>query len=45
MCRALIEMVGLKGFEDFYPGETFSAVMKQRVALARTLAYHSAVCC
>jgi NitT/TauT family transport system ATP-binding protein len=40
--RSLIEMVGLKGFEDFYPKE-LSGGMKQRVALARTLAYHPAV--
>jgi NitT/TauT family transport system ATP-binding protein len=40
--RQLIEMVGLKGFEDFYPKE-LSGGMKQRVALARTLAYHPAV--
>src|SRR6202453_3764577 len=40
--RRLIEMVGLKGFEQFYSKE-LSRSMKQRVALARTLAYHPAV--
>lgn len=40
--RDLIEMVGLKGYDNFYPKE-LSGGMKQRVALARTLAYHPAV--
>jgi NitT/TauT family transport system ATP-binding protein len=40
--RTLIEMVGLKGYENFYPKE-LSGGMKQRVALARTLAYHPTV--
>nr|WP_245329234.1 ABC transporter ATP-binding protein [Bradyrhizobium centrolobii] len=40
--RGLIEMVGLKGYENFYPKE-LSGGMKQRVALARTLAYHPEV--
>ena len=40
--RRLIEMVGLKGYENFYPKE-LSGGMKQRVAIARTLAYRPSV--
>ena len=40
--RRLLEMVGLKGYESFYPKE-LSGGMKQRVAIARTLAYQPAV--
>jgi NitT/TauT family transport system ATP-binding protein len=36
--RRLLEMVHLKGYENFYPKE-LSGGMKQRVAIARTLAY------
>jgi len=36
--RALLDMVHLKGYENFYPKE-LSGGMKQRVAIARTLAY------
>ena len=39
---ALIERVGLKGYEGFYPKE-LSGGMKQRVAIARTLAYRPAI--
>ena len=40
--RRLITMVGLKGYEAFYPKE-LSGGMKQRVAIARTLAYRPSV--
>ncbi|MDB5511611.1 MAG: transporter ATP-binding protein [Enterovirga sp.] len=39
---ALIATVGLKGYETFYPKE-LSGGMKQRVAIARTLAYGPAI--
>src|SRR3954468_24832937 len=40
--RALIDMVGLKGYENFYPKKLPGGI-KQRVALARTLASHPEV--
>ena len=40
--RELIEMVHLKGYENFYPKE-LSGGMKQRVAIARTLAYRPSI--
>ena len=40
--QALIEMVGLRGFEDSFPSQ-LSGGMKQRTAIARTLAFDPSI--
>jgi NitT/TauT family transport system ATP-binding protein len=40
--QAFIDLVGLRGFEDSYPSQ-LSGGMKQRTALARTLAFDPAI--
>jgi len=40
--RKLLKVVGLKGFEDFYPKE-LSGGMQQRIAIARALAFEPSI--